>query len=137
MYHEAFAGLSEIDRPIAYGDRSHIYHLYVIRLNLERLTIDRAQFIQELKARNIGTSVHFIPVHLHPFYRQRFGTRRGDLPQAESLYDRIISLPLYPGMSHSDVQDVIAAVGETARAFKRRPLSSAQPPVFQQGVVKT
>lgn len=136
MYDKAFEALPEVETPITHLDRNHIYHLYVIRLNLERLNVDRAQFIEELKLRHIGTSVHFIPVHLHPFYRQRFGYRRGDLPQAESLYDRIISLPLYPAMTNKDVQDVIAAVDETVRTFKRSPLSSAQPPLLQ-GVGKT
>jgi dTDP-4-amino-4,6-dideoxygalactose transaminase len=137
IYDQAFATMPEIETPIVHTDRTHIYHLYVIRLNPGRLTIDRARFIEELKARNIGASVHFIPVHLHPFYRQRFGCRAGDLPQAESLYERIISLPLYPAMTDSDVQDVVAAVDETVRAFQRRPLSPAERPVFQEGVSKT
>jgi len=117
IYDDAFSELDEIQLPIAHPERNHAYHLYVMRLDLERLCIDRSQFIEELKARNIGTSVHFIPVHLHPFYRQRFGYRRGDLPTAEYLYDRIISLPLCPSMTDADVQDVIAAVTEVTRAF--------------------
>ena len=110
LYDQAFADLPEIETPITHSDRSHVYHLYVIRLNLERLTIDRAQFIEELKALNIGSSVHFIPIHLHPFYRETFGYQRGDYPVAEWLYERIISLPLFPRMSDHDVQDVIHAV---------------------------
>jgi dTDP-4-amino-4,6-dideoxygalactose transaminase len=88
-------------------------------LALERLKIDRAQFIEELRARNIGTSVHFIPVHLHPYYRERFGYRRGDLKHAEDLYDRIVSLPLYPGMTEDDVHDVIGAVRDVIAANRR------------------
>ncbi len=110
LYDQAFAALAEIETPVTHPDRSHSYHLYVIRLNLERLTLDRAQFIEALKTRGIGSSVHFIPVHLQPFYRRHFGYRRGDLPQAEGLYERIISLPLYPRMTEADVQDVITAV---------------------------
>jgi dTDP-4-amino-4,6-dideoxygalactose transaminase len=83
------------------------------------LTIDRAQFIEELRARQIGTSVHFIPVHLHPLYQERFGYRRGDLPRAERLYDRLVSLPLYPRMAERDVRDVIAAVHDVVCAFRR------------------
>lgn len=110
LYDEAFADLAELATPITHPDRTHVYHLYAIRLNLERLTIDRAQFIEELKACGIGTSVHFIPVHLHPFYQESFGYRQGSLPQAEALYDCIVSLPLYPRMTETDVQDVIQAV---------------------------
>jgi len=118
LYDQAFADLPEIETPSTHADRSHVYHLYVIRLKLDRLTIDRARFIEELNARHIGTSVHFIPVHLHPFYQERFGCRRGDLPQAEALYDQIISLPLYPRMTESDVGDVIKAVADVIRAFR-------------------
>ena len=110
LYDQAFADLPEIETPITHPDRSHVYHLYVIRLKLERLSIDRAQFIEELKTLNIGSSVHFIPVHLHPFYRETFGYGPGDFPVAERIYERIISLPLFPRMSEDDVQDVIHAV---------------------------
>jgi len=119
LYDQAFADLPEIETPITHPDRSHIYHIYVIRLNLERLTIDRAQFIEELKALNIGSSVHFIPVHLHPFYRETFGYRLGDCPVAERLYAQIISLPLFPGMTNHDVQDVIDAVRKVVSAHRR------------------
>jgi len=100
----------EIQIPVTHCDRNHIYHLYVIRLCLERLKIDRAQFIEELRAHNIGSSVHFIPVHLHPYYRETLGYKTGDLPNAEYLYERILSLPLFPRMTEGDVQDVIDAV---------------------------
>jgi dTDP-4-amino-4,6-dideoxygalactose transaminase len=112
QYTDAFARLRAIETPPLHLDRNHVYHLYAIRLRLEHLTIDRSQFIEALKANNIGASVHFIPVHLHPFYQEYFGYRRGSLPQAESIYDRTVSLPLYPRMSESDVTDVIRAVRE-------------------------
>ena len=110
LYSDAFSGMPEIETPIVHSGRKHAWHLYVIRLGLERLRLDRGQFIEELRTRNIGTSVHFIPVHLHPYYRERFGYQRGDLKNAESLYDRIVSLPLYPGMAEEDVRDVIRVV---------------------------
>jgi len=110
LYDAAFANLPEIETPLTHPDRNHIYHIYGIRLRLERLRIDRSQFIEELKARNIGSSVHFIPVHLHPYYRETFGYEKGDLPNAEYLYQRILSLPLFPKMTETDVQDVIHAV---------------------------
>jgi dTDP-4-amino-4,6-dideoxygalactose transaminase len=110
MYDEMFGGMPEISVPILHPDVSHARHLYVIQLNLDRLTIDRAEFIQALRSEMIGTSVHFIPVHLHPYYRERYGYARGDFPVAERTYDRIISLPLYPKMTEEDVGDVIVAV---------------------------
>lgn len=109
-YDEAFAEIPEVATPVIQPDRNHAYHLYVLRLVPERLSIDRAQFMDELKALNIGASVHFIPVHLHPLYRETFGYKRGMLPKAESMYDRIVSLPLYPKMTDNDAGDVIAAV---------------------------
>jgi dTDP-4-amino-4,6-dideoxygalactose transaminase len=119
LYNEAFADVPEIETPRVHPGRKHAWHLYVIRLALDRLTIDRAAFIEELRARNIGTSVHFIPVHLHPYYRDRFGYGRGDLKQAESLYDRIVSLPLYPGMTVEDVHEVIGAVQKVISINRR------------------
>ena len=110
MYDEMFGGMPEISVPIVHPDVCHARHLYVIQLNLDRLTIDRAEFIEALRSERIATSVHFIPVHLHPYYRERYGYARGDFPVAERTYDRIISLPLYPKMTEEDVGDVIAAV---------------------------
>jgi dTDP-4-amino-4,6-dideoxygalactose transaminase len=119
MYDEAFAGLDALEIPIRHADRNHVYHLYAVRLNLDRLTIDRSEFIERLKELNIGTSVHFIPVHLHPVYRERFGYKRGDLPRAEAIYDSVLSLPLYPGMSEQDANDVIEAVYRVAKKHGR------------------
>ncbi len=119
LYDEAFADLPEVETPVIHSDRDHVYHLYVIRLGSDRLAMDRAQFVAELKAHNIGASVHFIPVHLHPFYQERFGYRRGDLPQTEMIYNRIVSLPLYPRMSAADVYDVIQTVRHTVTTNRR------------------
>lgn len=119
MYDSAFAGLDVLQTPVMHSDRNHVYHLYAVRLNPDALSIDRGGFIEELKRANIGTSVHFIPVHLHPFYREYFGYQRGDMPQAEAIYDNIISLPLYPAMSEQDVNDVIEAVQQIASTHRR------------------
>jgi dTDP-4-amino-4,6-dideoxygalactose transaminase len=109
-YHAAFAGHPAIIMPVARDHVRHVWHLYPIRLRYENLDIDRAGFIDEMKAKNIGTSVHFIPVHLHPYYRDTFGLKRGDYPVAVDAYDRLVSLPIYPKMTDDDVQDVIEAV---------------------------
>jgi dTDP-4-amino-4,6-dideoxygalactose transaminase len=119
LFDRGFEAISEIELPIRLKDRNHVYHLYIIRLKLEQLKIDRAQFIEELKDLNIGTSVHFIPVHLHPFYQEKFGYRRGDLPNAEKLYDGMISLPIYPSMTQEDVHDVILAVESLVKEYRR------------------
>jgi dTDP-4-amino-4,6-dideoxygalactose transaminase len=129
MYEEAFAPLAEIQRPLVWPDVKHAWHLYMIQLELDHLDIDRAQFIEELRAENIGTSVHFIPVHLHPYYRDRYGYARGDYPNAERTFDRIVSLPLYPKMTEGDVTDVIAAVKKVVAHTRKRvfawPLSAS------------
>ncbi|MFQ5583235.1 MAG: DegT/DnrJ/EryC1/StrS family aminotransferase [Calditrichia bacterium] len=109
-FDNAFREMPEIEIPFRHNDRNHVFHLYMIRLNPDRLSIDRSQFIEALKERHIGTSVHFIPVHLHPFYKKTYGYQQGDLPNAEKIYERIISLPLYPAMNDGDVKDVITAV---------------------------
>ena len=118
-YHEAFAELPEIEVPTIAPDVQHAWHLYVIQLNLERLKINRQDFIKALKSQNIGTSVHFIPLHLHPFYRDTFGYQPADFPQASASFERIISLPIYPKMTEGNVRDVIGAVRTLAKEYRR------------------
>jgi len=118
-YDEAFRAHPAIEIPAWRDHTEHVYHLYPIRLRLERLSIDRAGFIEELKAENIGTTVNFIPIHYHPYYRERLGLERGALPVAEAAYERLISLPIYPRMTDADADDVIRAVGKVAAAFAR------------------
>lgn len=118
-YNEAFSQFEELQIPSKRTEVDHAWHLYVIRLHLSRLQISRNQFIEELKARNIGTSVHFIPVHLHPYYRDKYGYKPEDFPIAFREYQRIISLPIYPRMNDQDVQDVIEAVTDVVKRFSR------------------
>ena len=119
LYNEAFRDMPEIKEPHVDDHMQHAWHLYPIQINTELLSIDRSKFIEALKAENIGTSVHFIPIHLHPYYRDRFGFRRGDFANAEYVYDRIISLPLYPRMTEKDVEDVIAAIRKIVNYYRR------------------
>ena len=119
FYAGAFAAHPALTVPVARDYVKHVWHLYPLRVRLDALAIDRAAFIEELKARNIGTSVHFIPVHLHPYYRDRFGFKRGDFPVAEAAYDAEISLPIYPRMTDADVQDVIDAVLDVCAAHAK------------------
>ena len=118
-YGEAFSRVEELQTPAERPEVESAWHLYALRLNLERLTIDRAQFIQELKARNIGTSVHFIPIHLHPYYRDKYGYKPKDFPVAYGNYQRLISLPLNLRMSDQDVDDVIEAVLDVVNTYCR------------------
>ncbi|HZD40207.1 MAG TPA: DegT/DnrJ/EryC1/StrS family aminotransferase [Terriglobales bacterium] len=118
-YHEGFAGLPEIGLPACKPESQHAWHLYVIQLQLERLRIDRNRFIEELKARNVGTSVHFIPLHLHPYYRNTFGYRPDDFNNAAAAFERIISLPIYPKMTADDVDHVVRAVRTIVEKWRR------------------
>ncbi|OGQ00120.1 MAG: UDP-4-amino-4,6-dideoxy-N-acetyl-beta-L-altrosamine transaminase [Deltaproteobacteria bacterium RBG_19FT_COMBO_60_16] len=112
-YDAAFADAPGI-RPLAVRpDAYHAYHLYVIRLEAREPGKDRAAIFRSLREAGIGVNVHYIPVHLHPYYRKRFGTRPGDCPVAEAAYERILSLPMYPGMSDGQVDEVIGAVRRT------------------------
>jgi dTDP-4-amino-4,6-dideoxygalactose transaminase len=118
-YNEGFADLEEIQRPICGTELQHAWHLYVIQLKLDRLSINRTEFIEALKGNRIGTSVHFIPLHVHPYYRDTFGYRADDFPNAQAAFDRLVSLPIYPGLTESDVQDVIEAVRKIVRHSRR------------------
>jgi len=118
-YNEAFKGQDALELPVERAEVTHAWHLYVLRLNLDVLTIGRDQFIEELKIRNIGNSVHFIPIHLHPYYRGKYGYKPEDFPVAYSNYLRILSLPLYPRMTDEDVADVIEAVLDIIERYKR------------------
>jgi len=120
-YNQAFSELEEIELPreVSYPHR-HAWHLYVIMVQPERLTIDRDGFMKALKGENIGTGIHFTAVHLHRYYQDHFPYRRGDLPHAESVSDRILSLPLFPAMTDKDQEDVIRAVTEVCRRYRRK-----------------
>jgi UDP-4-amino-4,6-dideoxy-N-acetyl-beta-L-altrosamine transaminase len=114
-YHQAFAAMPEVTAaPTSPGTR-HAWHIYPLRLNQDRLHQDREAIFQALRAENIGVSVHYRPVHLHPYYRERLGTGRGMCPAAEAAADRLLTLPLFPGMTDDDVADVISALGKVIR----------------------
>jgi dTDP-4-amino-4,6-dideoxygalactose transaminase len=118
MYDNAFSDLREILLPVRLPGRSHTFHLYPIRLQTALLQLNRAEFIEALRARNIGASVHFIPLHRHPFYRDRYACRPEQFPLCEEIYQGLLSLPLYPKMSDRDVTDVIRAVREIIVAHR-------------------
>lgn len=117
-YQAAFAAEPSLELPVVRPEVDHAWHLYVLRLRPGTLSISRDQFIQEMTDRRIGTSVHFIPVHLHPYYRDTYGYAADDFPAAYDAYQRMLSLPLHPGLTDDDVEDVIAAVLDIARQYR-------------------
>ena len=113
-YDDAFLDCKEIKSLSVRSDVSHAYHLYVIRLNLDLLKSGRKEIFAELRSRGIGVNVHYIPVHLHPYYRKKFGTKSGLCPVAEDSYEEILSLPIFPTMSDGDVDRVVSEVMDVA-----------------------
>jgi perosamine synthetase len=116
-YAAAFRDLEAVTLPAVRANTNPAWHLYPIRLNLEKLNADRGQIFRALRAENIGVNVHYIPVHFHPYYRDRFGDHAGEFPIAEDAYERLISLPMFHGMSDGDVEDVICAVRKVILAL--------------------
>jgi dTDP-4-amino-4,6-dideoxygalactose transaminase len=119
MYNRAFAPVRALEVPVTRDGMGHAWHLYVLRIREEALSIDRDRFIEELTARNIGVSVHFIPIHIHPYYRDKYRFAAEAFPRAYSAYRRMLSLPLHPGLSDSEAQDVIEAVHDVVRVHGR------------------
>ncbi|MFZ0799664.1 MAG: UDP-4-amino-4,6-dideoxy-N-acetyl-beta-L-altrosamine transaminase [Terriglobales bacterium] len=118
-YTAAFRTVPGLIPPSVCADVNPAWHLYPIRLDLAKLTVDRGQIFRALRAENIGVSVHYIPVHLHPYYRDQFGHRDGECPVAEAAYERLISLPMFHGMTDADVADVVGAVSKVISHYAR------------------
>lgn len=118
-YDEAFAGEDALELPARRPEVEHAWHLYVLRLRPAVLRIGRDEVIEELRQRNIGTSVHFIPIHMHPYYRDKYRYRPDSFPVAHANYQRMLSLPLNPRLSDADVLDVIEAVLDVVRRHRR------------------
>jgi dTDP-4-amino-4,6-dideoxygalactose transaminase len=118
QYHRAFAGVAGLDVPQSRHDALvHAWHLYVLRLNLDRLRIDREQFISEMTKRGVGCSVHFIPLHMQPYWRDRYRLDAKTFPVATREFERAVSLPIYPAMRDEQVRRVIEAVLDVVGAF--------------------
>ena len=119
IYDEGLGNLDEVVTPTVRDNVEHAWHLYPIRLSLDRLRISRDEFITMMREQNIGTSVHFIPLHLHPFYRDAYRYRRQDFPNASNAYERLVSLPIYPAMIESDAVDVVTVVQDIIMRNRR------------------
>ena len=109
--------LAQFPRDAGFG--MHAWHLYILELNLAALRGDRNDVIEGLRQQGVGTSVHFIPLHLHPVYQRALGYKRGQFRTAEAAFERACSLPIYPAMTDGDVDHVIDAVCTTLRASRR------------------
>ena len=108
LYRERLQGVEELEMPPLPGPGStHAWHPFILRLRPEMLDIDRKQMIEELKKAGIGTSVHFIPLHRHPYYREQYGCTPEDFPNAEDAYSRCLSLPVYPDLKDAEAERVI------------------------------
>lgn len=119
-YNDAFAACESLELPTVHSDRETSWHIYLLRIRLEHLDIDRSEFIRQLRLRGIGASVHFIPLHLHPFYQREYGYVEGNFPRAEAEFRRSISLPIYPMMAEEDVELVSSAVLDIVSMGTRR-----------------
>lgn len=120
MYNDGFKNIKELETPQEPPSYiKHARHLYALRLKIENLKINRNQFIDALKAENIGSGIHFTPIHLHKYYKERFGFKKGDFPKAEYIGERTLSLPLGPALSKKDIFDVINAVVKIATYYKK------------------
>ena len=118
-YDQAFSHIPEIITPQVDSYVKHAYHIYIIQLRLEYLRSDRKEVFEALRAENIGVNVHYMPIHLHPFYQKYFGYKPGDYPRAEEYYSRAITLPIFPAMTIQDVKDVIKAVTKVITHFRQ------------------
>lgn len=116
-YTEALRKLPTLRLPVVRSNVNPAWHLYPVRLELDKLSGTRDEIFQALRAENIGVNVHYIPVHLHPYYRDRFGYKGGEFPVSEAAYESLISLPMFHSMSDDDVADVIAAVSKVLSHF--------------------
>jgi perosamine synthetase len=106
LYSELLGDMEEVVLPAAMPNRIHSWHLYSVRLLSDRNNVDRAEVIEELKKVGIGTSVHWMPLHMHPYYRQQLGCNPSDLPCAAMIYPELMTLPLYPDLTPEDVKYV-------------------------------
>lgn len=119
QYNKAFSEMPELILPSVKPYAKSSWHLYPVRIKEGLLKVDRNQIIKALKAENIGVNVHYIPIHLHSYYQKNYGFKKGDFPICESVYDSIVTLPLFPKMDNSDVKDVLQAVKKVIEHYKK------------------
>ncbi len=129
LYNRLLDGMEELKTPHDCGYGRHAWHLYILCLKAERLNIGRNEFLEELRRRKVGASVHFIPIPKHPFFARWAEAEHNRCPKALALYERMVSLPLYPGLTEDEVRRVAAAVREIVSAARRQQTYTAGPAV--------
>ncbi len=125
-FFEALADVEELELPPQDANRIHSWHLYPVRLRLDRLTIDRNEFIDALKDAGVGCSVHWRPLHLHPYYLETYLWRPEELPVSTEVWERLVSLPLFPGMRESEIARVVDVVRDLCAAHRRVPVHAVR-----------
>jgi perosamine synthetase len=118
-YLAELSDVEEIELPPTNEDRLHAWHLFYLRLRLDRLTIDRGAFVDELKTAGIGCSVHWRPLHLHPYYEETYGWRPDELPASSAVWPRLVSLPIFSGMTDEEMSEVVVTVKAICRRHRR------------------
>jgi dTDP-4-amino-4,6-dideoxygalactose transaminase len=118
-YDEMLSKFDELELPARKQDSVHAWHLYIIKLNLDMLKINRDQFIAELGAYNIGTSVHFIPLFLHPYFKGKYGLTAKNFPNALKAFQRVISLPFFPDLRREEVRFVANSIGKIIVKYRK------------------
>jgi len=118
-YNDAFSKMEGIIIPFEEDFIKAVYHIYVIQLRTEKLKVGRKEIFEALRAENIGVNVHYMPLHLHPYYQRQFGYKKGDYPKAERYYERAITLPIFPKMNDEDVKDVIEAIHKVIHYYRK------------------
>jgi dTDP-4-amino-4,6-dideoxygalactose transaminase len=116
-YGARLAGLPGLILPTVRTEVNPAWHLYAVRVNAAQLIVGRAEVFRALRAENIGVYVYYIPFHLHPYYRERFGYKGGEFPVAETAYEQLLSLPMFPAMTNADVDDVVRAIGKVLEHY--------------------
>ncbi len=126
IYNHSFSEVEEVQTPpAAERESEHSWHLFILRLRPDLLSLSRNECIEELRGLGIGTSVHFIPLHLHPFYAQQYRYQRNDFPAAEDAYSRCLSLPIYPGLTEAEIERVIQGVKQIVQKNRTRGMVAA------------
>ncbi len=120
IYNRELQNLDQLTIPYKKKYVKHSWHLYIVQLNLEKLKVDRDHIFKALKEENIGVNVHYIPVHYHSYYQNRFNLKKGILPKVESIYPRLLTIPLFPRMNDNDVYDVINALDKVLRYYRKK-----------------
>lgn len=116
---EGLRDVPEVETPVELPNRKHSWHLFSVKLRLDLLDIDRSQFIEEMKARGVAASVHWLPLHKQPYYVQTYGYVPSDFPVAAAVWPRLVSLPIFPSMTDEEVEHVVRVVGDIARQHRK------------------